>query len=140
MSQNNKKIIRINKFISNSGICSRRQADELILKGKVYLNNKKVKNLFRLKIDDIIDIHIELKKKTISKKKISFSSYDFNHLKKNFIFECDDYCILNKPYGYASQGGSKVKKNVIFFSGAVHVKARDESLYGGCRKTKTYGK
>ena len=82
-------------------------------KKNITVNNKKVKNLFRLKIDDIIDIHIELKKKTISKKKISFSSYDFNHLKKNFIFECEDYCILNKPYGYASQGGSKVKKNVI---------------------------
>ena len=45
MNQNNNKTNRINKFISNSGICSRRQADELILKGKVYLNNEKVKTL-----------------------------------------------------------------------------------------------
>ena len=35
------------------------------------------------------------------------------NLKKNFIFECENYCILNKPFGYASQDGSKVKKNVI---------------------------
>ena len=34
-------------------------------------------------------------------------------MKKNFIFECEDYCILNKPYGYGSQDGLKVKKNVI---------------------------
>jgi len=82
-------------------------------KKNITVNNKKVKNLFKLKINDIIDIYIEFKTRTVTKKKSSFSSYDFNELKKNFIFECDDYCILNKPYGYAAQGGSKVKKNVI---------------------------
>ena len=82
-------------------------------KKNITVNNKKVKNLFKLKINDIVDIYTELKTKTATRKKNFFSINDFNELKKNFIFECDDYCILNKPYGYASQDGSKVKKNVI---------------------------
>ena len=34
------KLIRLNKYISQSGLCSRRAADELIKKGKVQVNNK----------------------------------------------------------------------------------------------------
>ncbi|HMW46935.1 MAG TPA: 23S rRNA pseudouridine(2604) synthase RluF [Cellvibrionaceae bacterium] len=34
---------RLNKFISDSGICSRREADRLIEQGKVYINGKKAK-------------------------------------------------------------------------------------------------
>jgi 23S rRNA pseudouridine2605 synthase len=37
--------VRINKFIASTGYCSRRQADELILEGKVLLNKKVVKVL-----------------------------------------------------------------------------------------------
>ena len=81
-------------------------------KKKITVNNKKVKNLFKLKIDDIVDVYIDFKIKHVSQRK-NFSTIDYNELKKNFIFECNDYCILNKPYGYASQDGSKVKKNVI---------------------------
>ena len=59
MNQNNNKLIRINKFISNSGVCSRRQADELILKGKVYLNNKKIKTLgIKISNEDIVKIDV----------------------------------------------------------------------------------
>ena len=82
-------------------------------KKNITVNNKKVKSLFKLKIDDIINIYIQLKKKTSLRKKSFFSRSDYIELRKNFIFECNDYCILNKPYGYASQDGSKVKKNVI---------------------------
>lgn len=34
--------MRLNKFISNSGYCSRRRADELIFNGEVHVNNKLV--------------------------------------------------------------------------------------------------
>ena len=75
MNQNNNKLIRINKFISNSGVCSRRQADELILKGKVYINNKKIKTLgIKISNEDIVKID----GKIISKEK-------------------KEYLILNKP-------------------------------------------
>lgn len=36
---------RLNKFISNSGVCSRRKAEELILDGKVSVNGSTIKEL-----------------------------------------------------------------------------------------------
>ena len=37
--------IRLNKFIANAGICSRRDADQLILSGKVTVNDQVVQVL-----------------------------------------------------------------------------------------------
>lgn len=37
--------IRLNRYIANSGVCSRREADELILSGAIKLNGKTVKEL-----------------------------------------------------------------------------------------------
>ena len=37
--------IRLNKYIASSGLCSRRDADELIAQGKVSINGKKVTEL-----------------------------------------------------------------------------------------------
>lgn len=50
LEQNHKKKnkseeIRLNKYISNSGICSRREADELIQKGDVMVNGQVVKEM-----------------------------------------------------------------------------------------------
>lgn len=36
------KTIRLNKFLSNAGICSRREADEFIKMGLVHVNGKTV--------------------------------------------------------------------------------------------------
>ena len=38
-------LIRLNKYISNSGVCSRREADILIAEGKIKINNKIVRTL-----------------------------------------------------------------------------------------------
>ena len=35
-------MIRLNKYISNSGVCSRREADVLISEGKIKINNQVV--------------------------------------------------------------------------------------------------
>ena len=45
MKKSNSKEVRLNKFISSSGICSRREADKLIEKGLVYINGKKCDKL-----------------------------------------------------------------------------------------------
>jgi 23S rRNA pseudouridine2605 synthase len=39
------QLIRLNKYISNSGVCSRREADVLIAEGKIKINNKVVTTL-----------------------------------------------------------------------------------------------
>ena len=50
--------MRLNKFISKSGYCSRRRADELIKDGKVKVNNKILKNPAYIALDnDIISIN-----------------------------------------------------------------------------------
>ena len=38
-------VTRLNKFIANSGLCSRREADELIRAGKITVNNEIIKEL-----------------------------------------------------------------------------------------------
>ena len=64
MNQNNNKTIRINKFISNSGVCSRRQADELIVGGKVKVNGKRAAVLStKVEQDDsYVDLSLKPKK------------------------------------------------------------------------------
>ena len=47
---------RIQKIIANSGYCSRRKAEELIVKGKVMVNGEIVKELgFKANMNDLID-------------------------------------------------------------------------------------
>jgi len=48
---------RLNKFIADSGICSRRKADELIAAGKVTVNRKVVKKLgTKVKATDLVTV------------------------------------------------------------------------------------
>ncbi|MGF1585248.1 MAG: pseudouridine synthase [Bacteroidales bacterium] len=42
---NDPKLIRLNRYIANSGVCSRREADEYILAGHVHVNDKLVKEV-----------------------------------------------------------------------------------------------
>jgi 23S rRNA pseudouridine2605 synthase len=45
MKKETKSNIRLNKFISNSGVCTRREADELIKKGEIRVNGKVVNSM-----------------------------------------------------------------------------------------------
>ncbi|TCO06791.1 pseudouridine synthase [Natronoflexus pectinivorans] len=48
-------LIRLNRYISNSGVCSRRDADELISKGLITVNGKVVKELgLKVSKDDVV--------------------------------------------------------------------------------------
>ena len=45
-------MIRLNKFISNSGLCTRREADDLIVEGRVHVDNQIVTTLgYKVSID-----------------------------------------------------------------------------------------
>jgi pseudouridine synthase len=76
----NDGLIRLNKFIAEAGICSRRQADLLIKSGRVSLNGKIITEL-GIKINTAKDIV------TIDNKIISIQNQPFIYL------------ILNKPRG-----------------------------------------
>ncbi len=77
--------VRLNKFISSTGYCSRRKADELIERGKVKVNGKVVKEL-GLKINPEKDT-VEVEGKILKQKD-----------KKTYIK-------LYKPRGYLTQLG-----------------------------------
>jgi len=86
-------IKRINKFISENTEYSRRKADELIQKGKVYINNKQVKEL-GTKIDEDIDI-IKIENKEIKIQNTKF------------------YIALNKPKGFISTRNDEKNRKTI---------------------------
>ena len=78
--KSNPELIRLNKYISQSGLCSRRAADELIKKGKVQVNNK---------LCDQVGTKINKNDKVIVNKKLIKPE-------KNI------YVLLNKPKDYIS--------------------------------------
>ncbi len=73
-------LIRLNKFLSQSGISSRRQAEQLIKTGKIKINGELVKTL-GVKVDPAKDkIEFQDQKVIVTRKKV--------------------YLALNKPRGY----------------------------------------
>jgi 23S rRNA pseudouridine2605 synthase len=72
--------IRLNRFIAHSGVCSRREADELIRNGFITVNGKKVTDL-GIKVSDHDDIRYKNKRLSAEKKV---------------------YILMNKPKGYVT--------------------------------------
>jgi 23S rRNA pseudouridine2605 synthase len=62
-----KETVRLNKFISNAGVCSRRAADNLILEGRIKVNNNVVREL-GLKINTTDKVQLDNKIITSEKK------------------------------------------------------------------------
>ena len=85
--------IRLNKYIGETGFCSRREADKLIESGRVTING--VKALMGTKVKEGMDVRVDGKpiKKT-------------NELV---------YIALNKPVGITCTTEKKVKGNIVDF-------------------------
>ena len=79
--------IRINKFLSEVGYCSRRQADTLIDQGRVYVNRKPAVMGMKVLEEDMIEIDGE--KINQSKKKKIFIAlnkpFPMTHVKKQLM-------------------------------------------------------
>lgn len=84
-------MIRLNKYLSNAGICSRREADDLISSGVVQVNGKTITEMgFRVKPTDII-------------------KYGGQTLKKERLV----YLILNKPKDYITTFDDPQKRKTV---------------------------
>jgi 23S rRNA pseudouridine2604 synthase len=83
--------ISLNKFISQTGFCSRRQADKLIQEGRVLVNDKMPKSGNRVTFQD--EIKIDGRPLSSSKKTV--------------------YLAFNKPAGISSTTDKKDKYNII---------------------------
>lgn len=79
-TEGGKMMIRLNKYISNSGVCSRRDADSLIARGEISVNGK---------------IVTDLGTKVSPESKVEYKGRILNPEKKVYI-------LLNKPAGYVS--------------------------------------
>ena len=87
-------MIRLNKYIAECGICSRRKADILIESGKVLVNDIVIKDLGVI-IDDTKD-QVKVDGKTISKE-------------NKYV-----YIMLNKPKGYVTTNSEQFgRKSVL---------------------------
>ncbi|GAA0117124.1 hypothetical protein UT300016_28510 [Clostridium senegalense] len=85
--------IRLNKYISESGFCSRREADRLIEKGIVFINKQKADIGTKVLPNDIVTVNgVTVKPKS---KKV--------------------YIALNKPVGITCTTDTSIKGNIVDF-------------------------
>lgn len=93
MEQNNKQSTNLNKFISSTGICSRREAEKLIVAGRVTINGKPTELGNRVFDGEVVKIDgrvLQPKPQTL-------------------------YIAFNKPVGIVSTTDSKEKDNIISY-------------------------
>lgn len=87
--------MRLNKFISESGLCSRREADRFIMQGHVFINERKANVGDQVKVGDRVRVN-------------------GNELEPR---EGDDiiFIALNKPVGVTSTTEEGVRDNIVRF-------------------------
>ena len=84
-------LMRLNKFIANSGICSRREADKLIEAGKIKVNDKLVRDMgIKVSNEDKV-------------------TYDKKILKS----ESPVYILLNKPKGFITTTDDPFERKTV---------------------------
>ena len=83
--------VRINKYIADAGICSRRAADKLIEEGKVFVNGRQAESGLKVtKKDKVVVDGTEIKGA-----------------------DAKVYLLFNKPVGIVCTADKKEKKNII---------------------------
>ena len=98
------KTTRLNKFISNAGVCSRREADELIKAGKITVNGKVI---------------LEMGYQVQSKDKVKYQG-------KALKSETLRYVLLNKPKGFITTMKDDRDRRTVM---SLVSKACDERIY-----------
>ena len=91
------ELTNLNKYISSSGFCSRREADKLIEMARVTVNGELVLPGARVKPGDLVEVDGEPIKKKAAARPI--------------------YIAFNKPVGVTSTTDVKDKSNIIYFIG-----------------------
>ncbi|MDD7987113.1 23S rRNA pseudouridine(2604) synthase RluF [Lentisphaera marina] len=87
--------MRLNKFISDSGFCSRREADKLIEQGRVLINGHRSKTGQQVEANDFVEIDGQRIKAKRQKERV--------------------YLAFNKPEGITCTTESSVKGNIVDF-------------------------
>ena len=95
---------RLNKYIAQSGVCSRREADELIKSGKIIVNSKRITEMgYQVHVGD----KVYYGKKLLSKEKLI-------------------YLLLNKPKDFITTTDDPQERKTVM---RLIAKACDERIY-----------
>ena len=81
---------RIDKYLLNELDISRSKLQKLIENGNILVNDKKVKNSYMLRVDDIISVDIDYEQKI---------DIEPENIKLDIVYEDDDLLVVNKPSG-----------------------------------------
>jgi 23S rRNA pseudouridine2604 synthase len=92
---NQKGTMQLNKFISESGLCSRREADRYVAQGNVYINGHKAIATDKVTYGDQVRVN----------------GHDLEPRSKEDIV----FIALNKPVGITSTAEKNVKGNIVTF-------------------------
>lgn len=112
-------IVRLNKFISSSGICSRRKADELILEGKISVNNITVKKLgYKVNIGSDV---------------VKYNGKVLQHQNKYV------YILFNKPFNCITTSKDPQRRKTIFSYLPKHITNTYRLFYVGRLDRNTTG-
>ena len=108
---------RIDRWIKRN-ICQVPQSliEKSLRNMNVTINKVKVKSSYKLKIDDKIylnNFNPTLSSYLAKKKKYIPSKTDIKASEALIVEDNENFCVINKPYGLAVQGGSKIKKNLV---------------------------
>jgi 23S rRNA pseudouridine2605 synthase len=96
--------LRLNKFIANAGVCSRREADELIADGKITVNGKVVVEMgYKVKPTDLV----KYRGKVLKTEKLQ-------------------YVLLNKPKGFITTMSDEKGRRTVM---SLVSKACEERIY-----------
>ena len=90
--------------------------EKILRKGKITVNNKKVKSSYKLCENDKVTVSIlTIKPSNLKNKKIKYkpSKKEIASSSDLIIFDNDDFVVINKPAGIPVQSGTKSKKNII---------------------------
>ena len=108
---------RIDRWIKrNIRIVPQSLIEESLRNKNVTINKVKVKSSYKLKIDDKIYLNNFNPKPSCylsKKKKYIPSKRDIKDSDSFIVEDNENFCVINKPYGLAVQGGSKIKKNLV---------------------------
>ncbi len=85
--------VRLQKFLANSGVASRRKCEELILEGKISVNGKVIKEL-GTKIDPTVD-------------KVEYCGKLIQNTERLV------YILLNKPIGYVTTANDQFDRDTV---------------------------
>lgn len=103
-STHNDGTIRLNRYIANAGICSRREADELIAAGKVTVNGKTV---------------TELGSRVMPEDKVTYNEKTLE--RENYV-----YVLLNKPKDFITTTDDPEERKTVM---DIVAEAADERIY-----------